>query len=146
MSYRQLVVFALGNEEYGVEISYVQEIIRIPHITIVPDMPPYMEGIINLRGKVIPVIDLKKRFGFDSTVKLEDSRLMVLNIEKAIISVIVDDVSEVFRLDEQAIESLPSEIVAENGNSLQEIGKLGERLLLLLDVRKTFKDSYVVRT
>lgn len=141
MTYRHLVLFTLENEEYGVEISYVQEIIRIPQITKVPDMPSYVEGIINLRGKIIPVIDLKSKFGFGQSGRCEDSRLLVLTVEGITVSIIVDDVSEVLRLDEKCVETLPAKISRENGNCLSQIGKIDERLLLLLDVKKALINS-----
>lgn len=113
MSYVQYVVFNLGKEEYGIEISYAQEIIRIPkQITKMPNMPPFIEGMVNLRGKVIPVIDLKKRFGFDQTERSIDNRLLILDLENTLLGAIVDDVSEVLMIDDQSIEKLSSQIRA----------------------------------
>lgn len=134
MSNIQYVVFSLGEEEYGIEISFAQEIIRIPQqITKIPDVPSYMEGIINLRGQVFPIIDLKKRFGFEQAERGIDSRLLILNIEDKLLGTIVDDVSEVLEIDNQSIEQLSAEISSIGGNSIKGIGKINERLILLLD-------------
>jgi purine-binding chemotaxis protein CheW len=136
MSYSQFVVFSLGNEEYGIEISYAQEIIRIPQQTTkIPNMPVYIEGMINLRGNVIPVVDLKKRFGFMQSERSIDSRLLILNLENMLLGIIVDDVSEVMNIDENSIEKLGFEISSISGNSIQGIGKIDGRLILMLNVQ-----------
>jgi purine-binding chemotaxis protein CheW len=135
MSCFQYVVFLLGKEEYGIEISFAQEIIRIPQqITKIPNMPSYIEGMVNLRGKVIPIIDLKKRFGFEQTEKSVDNRLLILKLENMLLGTIVDDVSEVVKIDDQSIVKLSSEISGIASNSIRGIGKIDERLILLLDV------------
>jgi purine-binding chemotaxis protein CheW len=143
MGCNQLVVFSLDKEEYGVEIAYVQEIIRIPQITKIPDIPVFVEGIINLRGKVIPVIDLKKKFRLGQSGRFEDSRLVVLDIDGTAAAIIVDDVSEVMYLDETSVETLSAEIIGGNGNCLKGIGKMGDRLLLLLDIKRSLKEAFV---
>lgn len=137
MSYIEYVVFSLNNEEHGIEISFVQEIIRIPQlITKIPNMPSYIEGMVNLRGKVVPVIDLKKRFGFEQAERSIDSRLLILDLENMLLGIIVDDVSEVLKIDDQSIEELSSEISGIGSNSVKGIAKIDERLILLLDAMK----------
>lgn len=137
MSYTEYVVFSLDNEEYGIEISFAQEIIRIPQqIFKMPNMPSYIEGVVNLRGKVIPVIDLKKRFGFEQTGRTNDSRLLILYLENMLLGTIVDDVSEVIKIDDKSIEKLCSEISGINSNSVKGIAKIDKRLILLLDTIK----------
>ncbi|ODA42463.1 chemotaxis protein CheW [Desulfosporosinus sp. BG] len=134
MSIRQLVVFRLGDEEYGMEIGFAQEIIRIPElITKIPDMPLYVEGLIDIRGKVIPIIDLKKRFGYEKTERSMDSRLLILDFESDLLGIIVDDVSEVIKIEEQAIEKLSTEISSLGGNRIQGIAHIDERLILILN-------------
>lgn len=134
MSFSQFVVFNLGNEEYGLEISFAQEIIRIPNqITKIPNMPLYFEGVINLRGKVIPVIDLKKRFGNEQTTRSVDSRLLILDLENMLLGTIVDDVSEVIMIDDQAIEQLKFDISGITMNSIKGVAKRDKRLIVLLD-------------
>lgn len=129
----QYIVFTLGKQEYGINISYTQEIIRIPQITNIPNMPDFIEGVINLRGKVIPVIDPKKKFGLAQTERSSDHRLLILDLEGINIGIIVDDVSEVVVINEQLIERLCKEMGILGGNSVQGIAKIDQRLILLLN-------------
>ncbi|MBX4262829.1 chemotaxis protein CheW, partial [Clostridium estertheticum] len=102
MSYCELVVFKLGFEEYAINISYAQEIIRIPKFTQLPNTPSFIEGVINIRGKIIPVLNLKKRFGIDRSDRGIDSRLLIIELDDMMVGLIVDDVSEVIRIDEES--------------------------------------------
>lgn len=130
----QLVVFKVGATEYGVSINNVQEIIRIPQSTKIPNVPDYVEGVINLRGNIIPVINLRKRFGVETVGKDEDSRIVVLELANQTVGVIVDEVSEVLKIPHEAIEP-PSKIMNTGANSVLEgIGKIDQRLLFLLNV------------
>ncbi|WP_242966957.1 chemotaxis protein CheW [Desulfosporosinus sp. FKA] len=130
----QLVVFRLGDEEYALEITFAQEIIRIPErITKMPYLPSYIEGMIDLRGKAIPIIDLKKRFGVGQSERSVDSRLLILNIENVGIGIIVDDVSEVIKVEEQSIERLNAELSGLGSNRVQGVVRIDERLILLLN-------------
>lgn len=134
MSVVQYVVFTLGNEEYGIEISCAQEIIRIPQqISKVPNMPKYIEGIVNLRDKIVTVIDLKKRFGFDQAERGVDSRLLILKLENEFLGAIVDDVSEVLQIDDLSIEKLSSEIFGLGNNGTTGISRINDRLIMLID-------------
>lgn len=147
MSSIQLVVFRLGEEEYGIEIGFAQEIIRIPdQITKMPDIPSYIEGLIDLRGKVIPIIDLKKRFGFEQTERSVDNRLLILDLEKMLLGIIVDDVSEVIKIENETIEKLSVEISSLGSSSIQGIARVDERLILVLNALKlkteVFQSSY----
>jgi purine-binding chemotaxis protein CheW len=133
----QLVVFRLGDDEYGIEIEFAQEIIRIPkQITKIPDMPSYVEGMIDLRGKAIPIIDLKNRFGFKQTERGVDSRLLILDLEGVLLGIIVDDVSEVIKIEEQSIEKLSLEIASLGSHRIQGIARIDERMILLLNGSK----------
>lgn len=133
----QYVVFSLGEEEYGINISYAQEIIRVPEqITKLPNMPVFIEGVINLRGKVIPIINLKKRFDFAQTEKNADSRLLVIDLGNMLVGTIVDDVSEVLMIKDESIENLYSEIAGIGKNCIQGICNMDNRLILLLDALK----------
>ncbi|MGK0467878.1 chemotaxis protein CheW [Clostridium sp.] len=134
MSYCELVVFNLGLEEYAIDISYAQEIIRIPKFTQLPNTPSFIEGVINLRGKIIPVLDLKKRFGIDQSNRGIDSRLLIIELDNMIVGIIVDDVSEVIRIDEQSIQKLSSEIITISQNSIQGISIIDQRIIILLDI------------
>lgn len=137
MASEQLVVFQLGNEEYAVAIDKVKEIIRYKEATKLPSTPPYMEGIINLRGKVIPVVDLAKRFGLERELT-EGKQAVIIEAAGQEVGVVVDGVTEVLRIDDSAIE--PAQSVAYGAEFLRSIGKVGERLLIILDLDKVFSD------
>ncbi len=133
---RQLVVFDLADEAYGVNIGSVREIIRMQEITRVPRTPDYVEGVINLRGKVIPVIDMRKRFGFPAAERTKDTRIVVIDIGGADIGATVDAVSEVLRLSSDAIEPPMSVITTADSDYLLGIAKLETRLIILLDLQR----------
>lgn len=133
---RQLVVFDLAGEAYGVDIGTVREIIRTQAVTHVPNAPDFVEGVINLRGKVIPIVDLRKRFGLPVAEQTPDSRVVVVDIAGEDIGVIVDAVIEVLRLSDDAIEPASAIITTEDSYYMQGIAKLGDRLLILLDLEK----------
>ncbi len=132
----QLVVFRLGAEEYGVPITQVQEINHLSTPTRIPRSPAFVEGVINLRGKVIPVIDLKKRFELERTEYTEDARIVVVEISGHTVGVIVDEVSEVLRLPTSSIDPPPAIIAGITAEYLRGVGKLQDRLLILLDLEK----------
>ena len=133
---KQLVVFDLADEAYGVDISSVREIIRMQEITRVPRAPDYVEGVINLRGRVIPVVDLRKRFGFTVTEWTKDTRIVVIDIGKQDIGVVVDAVNEVLRLSAGAVEPPSSVITTSESEYLVGIAKLESRLIILLDLEQ----------
>lgn len=137
----QLVSFTLGKEEYAVDILRVQEINRMVDITSIPNAPFDIEGVINLRGKVIPVVNLRKKFGFDSKEMDSHSRIMVVDVGRTV-GVVVDSVSEVLRLASDTIEPPPS-FTANSGSSeyIWGVGKLEDRLLILLDIEKLLKNG-----
>ncbi len=131
---RQLVVFQLGGELYGVEISRVHEIIRLQTVTRVPRAPAFVEGVINLRGKVIPVVDLRRRFGLPTAEHTRASRIVVVEIGDQVVGIIVDGVSEVLRVGESTVEP-PSPVVAGiDSEYIHGIAKLPDRLVILLDL------------
>ena len=131
---RQLVVFQLGAELYGVDIARVHEIIRLQTITRVPRAPSFVEGVINLRGKVIPVVDLRRRFGLPTAEHTRATRIVVVEIGDQVVGIIVDSVSEVLRVSTATIEP-PSPVVAGiDSEYLHGIAKLPERLVILLDL------------
>lgn len=144
MESNQLLVFLLNDEEYGVSISYAQEIIRIPVVSKIPGVPSYVKGVVRLRDKVIPVIDLKCKLGLGFSEKHDESRLIVFNIGESNVGIIVDDVSEVLHLDEKFIEKFPSELSGFGNNCLDGIGKIDDRLLLLLDVKKALTEDCTI--
>lgn len=131
---RQLVVFDLAGEIYGVNIETVREIIRMQAVTYVPDAPDFVEGVINLRGRVIPVIDLRRRFGLTVTEETSDSRVLVVDSEGEDLGVIVDAVTEVQRIPEDSIEPVSSLVSTEQSDYIVGITKVGEQLIILLDL------------
>lgn len=136
MEERQLVVFRLHNEEFGVEITKVREIVKPRHITRLPHVDDYIEGVTNLRGEVIPVICLRKRFGLESQEETQDTRIMMLEVKDSMVGFIVNAVTETLRLPEDAIEPPPSNIAGLKADYLAGVGKLDDRLLILLEVDK----------
>lgn len=134
MAEEQLVTFSLGSEEFGVDIVCVQEIIRIPPITRVPKAPDYVEGVINLRGNVIPVVSLRKRFGMGEAEDSDLSRIIVLQVQNKVFGIRVDAVTEVLRLDTEAIEPPPPVALGMDAHYIRGVGKIGERLLILLNL------------
>lgn len=129
----QLVVFNLGIEEFAINISYAKEIIRIPNFNKIPNAPDFVEGIFNLRGTVITVINLKKRFNFEETEKSNDSRLLILDFDDIKMGIVVDDITEVIRVDNLTIQNLGNEIVNITKNSIEGITIINERLIILLN-------------
>ena len=130
----QLVTFTLGTEEYGVDIMRVQEIIRMQDITRVPQMPAFIEGVLNLRGNVIPVVDLRKRFALPTAEQTAQTRIVVVNVGDRTTGVVVDAVSEVLRLAEDQIEPPPAVVAVIGHEYLRGVGKVGGRLIILLDL------------
>jgi len=132
----QVVVFELANEVYGVDISRVQEIIRMTTITRLPRAPEFVEGIINLRGKVIPVVDLKKRFGLAESDQTKASRIVVVDVGDHTIGMVVDAVSEVLRVPTSAVEPPSPVVTSVESDYIRGIAKLEGRLIILLDLDK----------
>ncbi|SDF00904.1 chemotaxis protein CheW [Sporolituus thermophilus] len=131
----QLVIFRLASEEYGLPITKVQEINRLAPITKLPQAAAFMEGIINLRGRIIPVIDLRKRFGLTVTDYTDDTRIVIVEVKGQTVGIIVDAVTEVVRLPASSIEPPPPAFVLD-AQYLNGVGKLDNRLLILLDIDK----------
>ncbi len=132
----QLIIFRLGNEEFGVEITRVKEIIRMQEITHVPKAPSFLEGVINLRGKIIPIVDLRTRLGWKPRERDAKTRIIVVESGGHPAGFIVDAVTEVLRIPEKTTE-LPSTLSTDvNRNFITAIGIVEDRLILLLDLDK----------
>ncbi len=133
----QLVTFRVAEEEYGVDILSVQEIIRHTGITKVPSAPAFVEGILNLRGKVIPIIDMRKRFGLASREPDQQTRIVVFALESGVMGCLVDSVSEVLRLPFSMVDAAPAVVSGVDSQYIRGVGRLGGerdgRLLILLD-------------
>ncbi|RJQ45444.1 MAG: chemotaxis protein CheW [Nitrospiraceae bacterium] len=132
----QLVTFTLEKEEYAVNILNVQEINRINEITRVPNAPDYVEGVINLRGKVIPVINLRKKFGLYNKETDESSRVIIMDIMGVTYGLIVDSVSEVLRIPSDIVEPPPPMASSMTSMYIKGIAKLENRLIIFVDIDK----------
>ena len=140
----QLVIFDLAQENYGVDIIVVREIIRMQEITSVPKAPAFVNGVINLRGKVIPVVDLRQRFELEEAEHTKDSRIVVVDINGQDIGMVVDAVTEVMRIPTSSVEPPSSIVTSMDSDYLQGIAKLESQLVILLDLSRVFED--VVQT
>ena len=137
----QVVVLDLAGEAYGVEIGRVEEIIRMQSITRIPNGPAFVEGVTNLRGRVIPVLDLRKRFGLPASDPTRRSRIVVGELGEHTVGLVVDGVSEVLLVSSEAVE-LPSTLVTTADSAfLRGVAKLDERLILLLDLSRILSRS-----
>jgi len=130
----QLVVFDLANEHYGVDIAAVESIIKLQPITFVPHAPSFVEGVTNLRGAVLPVIDLRKRFGLPAEEATKETRIVVVEMDSTTVGMVVDAVTEVLRVPEEDIEP-PSPVVTTAASAfITGIAKVDERLIILLEL------------
>ena len=129
----QIVSFRLGDEEFGIDILRVQEIIRLQDLTHVPNSPDFVEGVINLRGSVIPIIALRKRFGLPEEAHDRQTRIIVIEIEGMVLGFIVDSVSEVLRIPVSTVVP-PPRLERIEREFVSGVCKLDDRLLILLDV------------
>jgi purine-binding chemotaxis protein CheW len=134
-----LVGFRIGEETYGVPIGSVREIVRVPEITTVPNAPELIEGVINLRGKIIPVMDLRKRFGNVAIQSDKKNRILVVELESRLLGLIVSSASEVLKIPPSEIEA-PGAVFAEGESSyVTGVGKLKGRLVILLDIGRLLR-------
>jgi len=136
----QLVTFLLADEEYAFRIVDVQEIIRMRNlrITAIPNAPRFVEGVINLRGRMIPVVDLRSRFGMTADERGRTNRVVVLNVSDRTVGAVVDAVVEVIRVTEASIECLPDLVASIDGGFIQGIARVDERMVIALDIHAMF--------
>jgi purine-binding chemotaxis protein CheW len=132
----QVVGFRIGREDFGVPISAIHEIVRMMEVTQVPDAPDYIEGVINLRGRIIPVIDLRKRFGERDIAKNKKNRIVVAEINGRQVGLMVDSASEVLKIPPDQIEAPPNVFGDTEVNYVTGVGKLGGRLVIMVDLAK----------
>lgn len=137
----QLVTFVVGTEEFAISILAVQEINRMMQITRVPQSPAFIEGVINLRGKIIPVMDLRKRFGVEAKTDNEDARIIVVEVAERVIGFTVDRVNEVLRINSEIVDPPPSMVSGADSDYVEGVGKLDDRLLILLNLQRLFSET-----
>jgi purine-binding chemotaxis protein CheW len=131
---KQLVIFELASESYGIEIANVESIIKMQEITRVPKCPDFVEGITNLRGTVLPVIDLGKRFGIEDQARNNDTRIIVVGFDGMKIGMIVTAVSEVLTIDDSVIEPAPAIVTTINSSFIAGIARIDSKLIILLNL------------
>ncbi|AWI06288.1 chemotaxis protein CheW [Clostridium drakei] len=137
----RFLTFSVGKESYGIEIKYVKEIIGIQEITEVPELPDYVKGIINLRGKIIPVMDVRLRFKKEPKEYNDRTCIIVIDVEEISIGLIVDNVSEVLTIEEENIVPPPDLKTGFHNRYVKGIGKVGNEVKLLLDCQKVLNDD-----
>lgn len=135
------LTFHVANEDYAIDISYVTEIIGIQVITAVPDMPKFIKGVINLRGKIIPAVDVRLRFKLETREYNDRTCIIVVEFDETLIGLIVDEVKEVCSIPESQVEPVPTTLIGKTSRFIQGIGKLGEEVKIILDVSKLLYDD-----
>lgn len=136
-----LIGFQIGAETFGVPIAQVHEIVRVPEITSVPAVPDCVEGVINLRGKIIPVVDLRKRFGEERIARSRKNRIVVAEVEGKLIGLMVDAASEVLKISPADVEPPPNVFSEQDVNYVTGVGKQGGRLVILIDLSKVLQQG-----
>jgi purine-binding chemotaxis protein CheW len=137
----QLVSFRIGEEEFGVDILRVQEINRMLEVTRVPSAPEFVDGVINLRGKVIPIIALRRRFGMERKENDKNTRIIVVELNGRIVGFVVDAVNEVLRIPKSITEPPPPIVAGIGAEYIRSVGKLDDRLLILLDLEGVLSEG-----
>jgi purine-binding chemotaxis protein CheW len=137
----QIVGLRIGQETYGIPISMVREIVRVPEITAVPNAQKYVEGVINLRGKIISVVDLRKRLGATDVENNKKNRIVVVELERRTVGLIVNSASEVLKIPPSEIEPPSSVFLNGDLDYVTGVGKLNDRLIILLDLNKVLSNS-----
>jgi purine-binding chemotaxis protein CheW len=137
----QLILFSLGNSLYGIPIERVSEINKLADITPLPKAPGYIEGVINLRGNVVPVIDLRMRFGMEAVERTNKNKIIVLLIGKRLFGIVVDSVQEVVTLSKESIEPTLPTATGLKGEFINSIGKYNNRLVIILEISKIISSS-----
>jgi purine-binding chemotaxis protein CheW len=131
-----LAIFLLEEEEYGVDVRLVQEIRRVGEITSVPRAPEFVRGVINLRGRILPVLDLKRKLGLGEVAATRAARIMVVRVRERVLGLLVDGASQVLRVPVSRIEPAPEEVVDRGGDYIRGVAKLDERLVILVDLER----------
>lgn len=141
MGVQQYVSFNLDSEKYAVDIMFIEEIIRLVEITQVPRAPEFVEGIINIRGKVIPVVDMKKKLGLGSISPNNNTRIIITNIKGKKVGFLVDSVNEVLRVDDSVIDDAPAVTMNLDSSYIKGVAKTEKGLFIVLDISKVFSSG-----
>ncbi len=142
---QHIVGFRIGRESFGVPIRLVHEIVRIPDITAVPEAPDFVEGVINLRGKIVPVVDLRKRFGEKEIISTRKNRILVAEVDRKMVGLMVDAASEVMKIPETEIEQPPNVFEEGDLQYVTGVGKLNGRLIILIDLTRVLQKGELRR-
>jgi purine-binding chemotaxis protein CheW len=135
-STEHLATFMLAGEEYGVDVRLVQEIIRVAEVTPVPRAPEFIKGVINLRGRIIPVVDLKRKLGLGEVEASRLARIVVVKMKDRLIGLLVDGASQVLKVPLSTIEPAPEEVVEIEAHYIRGVAKLPDRLVILMDLQR----------
>jgi purine-binding chemotaxis protein CheW len=141
-----IVGFRVGRETYGVPITSLHEIVRVPEITVVPDAPDYLEGVINLRGKIVSVMDLRKRFGDKLATLKKQNRILVVEHSGKLAGLIVDSATEVLKIAAADVEPPPAAFQEGGLNCVTGLGKVRGRLIVLLDMTRLLAPASLLQT
>lgn len=141
MGVQQYVSFNMDSEKYAVDIMFIEEIIRLVEITQVPRAPEFVEGIINIRGKVIPVVDMKKKLGLGSISPDTNTRIIITNIKGKKVGFLVDSVNEVLRVDDSVIDDAPAVTMNLDSSYIKGVAKTDKGLFIVLDISKVFSSG-----
>ncbi|WP_069649828.1 chemotaxis protein CheW [Caloranaerobacter ferrireducens] len=141
MAEKQYVIFKLNQEEYGIEISNVKEITDYKEGIKVPNASGFVDGVINLRGDVVPIINLKKRFNLDITKIEKNSRIIITNINEKLVGFVVDDASQVLTINDDDVESPPELILNGNRQFITGIGKVDDEIIIILNFKEALSEE-----
>lgn len=141
MGEKKYVIFKLDEDEYGIDIMRVKEVTEFVNITKVPNTPDFVEGIINLRGEITPIINLKKRFSKSGESSKTAHRILVLNLDDKLVGFMVDDASMVITMDDNQIQATPEILSVDIRNYIEGIGKLGDRMVIILDLLQVLNEN-----
>lgn len=141
----QVVLFQLGHETFGVDILQVLEVVRMQPISYVPETPDFVEGVINLRGNVVPIINLRKKFGLPTTTPHKQSRIIIFELNEKMTGAIVDGVDQIFQIPEESIESPPKMAATEIQQYISGVGKLESGLVILLDIQRVLTEKEIIQ-
>jgi purine-binding chemotaxis protein CheW len=134
-----LVVFRLDREEYAVPIASVREVVRVSDITRVPHAPAHIRGVMNLRGRILPVVEIRSRLGLEPAELTQASRVVVADVDRRVVGLLVDAVGQVTRVKESAVSAPPDEVRAAGAEAVTGVARVGQRLLILLDLARMLR-------